>query len=469
MNPKPKNILEILEILEKPSSESCDFEALLESAKTILTEDNHDVLAAYFCWKLMDVPGAKNFVATTAAKIISKNKSLGAEDENPIGVVLGSSYAFNNYILPSVENRKNLFNSLIGEFEATFVNQELYLSECDLANKENELLSNFMMGEKEEDPLLFETVPNINTRFVKGIDSNLHHADKNSNTELSFQKIADLYKSNKNHLLLGNLDNAVKSCWEHEIVDDTVGRNEFMESELFWDLVQHELPDEIVNRESPRFGFFKDFISEVSSSHDGPLWGDRVQPHQGEFILAFAASELEDENLLEFVKSSLSSDFYSAFSACLLIRQRPVMAVRIFAEKCLFSPKSSCLMVMMLSNAIPDLGSVNEDPQEALQILLDLSCNTPLWSSQNGRGQQLRSLHCILGAWLRLGDFEKAWETVEFYNDATNDTVPPNKKTNNHGKSQSDCWMQAATYFFLKGNSEMALATIKDYLIRFTW
>jgi hypothetical protein len=450
MNPKPKNISGILEILEKPSLEPLGFKALLESAESFVSEDKHDVLSAYFCWKLIDVPSAKNFVATTASKILSKNKSLGAEDENPIGVVLGSSYAFNNYILPRVENRKNLFSSLKEEFEAEFADPEFYRQECERADEESKSISNWLLEEYKRE--------NKSTALIK------HNSTEK---DISYEKIVKVYKSLQENLLLGNYENAVKSCWEHEIVDETVGRYEFMESESFWDLIQNEIPDLRVRKEFSYRLFYKIFISDVSTYHDGPLWGDRVQPHQGEFILAFAASELENEKLLELLKYPQRSEFYSALSVCLLMRQRLVMAARIFAEKCSFSPKFFILMVKMLSNAIPDLGSINEDPREALQILLDLSCNTPLWSSQNGHDQQLRSLHCILGVWLRLGDFEKAWETVEFYNDAANDTVAPNKKTNNHGKSQSDCWMQAATYFFLKGNSEMALATIKDYLIRF--
>ena len=362
MNYKSKELAAILNIIENPGSDIKDYKALQKTGESLVSAKNRNVLASYFCWKLKKILSAREFVGEKSSELLSSiDSKMDEEGKDPMKIVLGQSYGFNNYILPKEVKRKTFFINLWVEFEADFANQKSYLQACEDEEKKNADLGAWLLDEYEKE------AGNMAGNVIAEIPS----------TEDPSKKVLGIYESIKNQLLIGAYSEAIKLCWEHEIVDESIGRLEFFESDLFWDLVRNELSESVVERSYPNFRDLKNFISEIYSSHDGPLWGDRSEPHSGEIILALAVSEMENQQLIEFVNLSQRSDFFAVLSACLLMRERPLMAARIFAEKCTFSPKFSCLMVMLLSNAIPDLGGSYGDHHEALQTLLDLSCNTP--------------------------------------------------------------------------------------------
>ena len=452
MNMTPTQRLnDILDLLENPAA-NFDFDAKLKEANSLLQSSDHDVVAAYFCWKLMHVSQASEFVKTTSQGLLAKKALAEGRMDGLMGIGVNGTYAFNGELLPQGRKRKTSDVNLIGEFEIDFSDKEQYRKECEVEDEKSRRTSKNILA-------------NLRARGL--IEKPRDTSALQENITFIYQHLTGLLKNAK-------YGEAAKECWNHEIIDEEAGRNGFMKSDLFWDLVRKELPSELIQQESPSFRRIRSFISETQTSHDGPLWGDRIQPHTGEVILALAASKLGDHELLEFAENNLRSEFFAALSACLLLQGRPRLAIQIFAERVgVFSPKSSpkptCLMIRMLSNSIPDLGTLDGDPRDALQTLQDMAGNYPLWRSQNGQDQQVRSLGCIIGAWLRLGDIPKVEAALEIYRDVINSfliTEEPEERKSDMIKNEEKAWIQAAVYFFLKEDREKALEMIRHYLLR---
>jgi len=447
MNKTPTELLnEILDLLENPAA-NFDFDAKLNQANSLLQPSDHDVVAAYFCWKLMHVSQVSESVKVTSQRLLAKKAHTEGRMDGLMGIDASETYAFHNYLLPQGRKRKTFFDkNLIGEFEIDFSDKEQYQKECEVEAEKSRSLSDWLLDDYE-----------LNNENV---------TEESQDTSALKVTIDDIFRNLSFLLKNAKYREAAEECWKHEIIDEEAGRNGFMESDLFWDLVLNEIPSELIQRESPSLGTISDFISQTQTSHDGPLWGDRIQPHTGEVILALGASKLGDHELLEFTENKLRSEFFAALTACLLLQGRPRLAIRIFVEKVGFSPKSSCLMIRMLSNSIPELGSLDGDPRDALQTLQDMAGNYSLWRSQNGQGQQVRSIVCIIGAWLRLGDIPKVEAALDIYQDVVNSFRTSDEDKKSTIKDQESSWIQAAIYFFLKEDREKALELIRNYLVR---
>ena len=152
MNYKSKELAAILNIIENPGSDIKDYKALQKTGESLVSAKNRNVLASYFCWKLKKILSAREFVGEKSSELLSSiDSKMDEEGKDPMKIVLGQSYGFNNYILPKEVKRKTFFINLWVEFEADFANQKSYLQACEDEEKKNADLGAWLLDEYEKE------------------------------------------------------------------------------------------------------------------------------------------------------------------------------------------------------------------------------------------------------------------------------------------------------------------------------